>query len=124
MTAPQRVIDFFANGSSQPERAREQLKTANWYGNDAMWIVLPADGQIVGRLDDKIPPYRLKPGRAEYEARRLDGPQTVTRRDIGPSGYGDSGFQAGGPAFPTVGCWEVTYTLDGQDPLRFVVDVR
>jgi len=31
---------------------------------------------------------------------------------------------AGGPAFPTAGCWEVTYTLDGQDALRFVLQVR
>jgi len=124
MTAPFEAIEFFAQGSSTPDRAREMLKTANWYGNEAMWVVLPDDGQLVGRLDDKIAPYRLKRGRVRYEAIQLDGPGVVTRRAIGPDAYGDIGFAAGGPAFPTVGCWEVTYTLDGEDALRFVLRVR
>ena len=56
MTPPPEAIEFFASGSSRPEAAREALKTANWYGNEAMWIVLPENGEILGRLDDKIPP--------------------------------------------------------------------
>jgi hypothetical protein len=40
------------------------------------------------------------------------------------AGYGDEGFQAGGPGFPNTGCWEVTYLLAGTDELRFVVRVR
>jgi hypothetical protein len=125
MTPPAVAVEFFANGSSQPEQAREYLRTkANWFGNDAMWVVLPEQGEIVGRLDDKIAPYRIKAGEVTYEARRLDGTGAVAKTRIGPAGYGDIGFQAGGPAFPATGCWEVTYLLSGNDPLRFVVRVR
>ncbi len=55
MTPPTEVSHFFAAGSSRPDAAREALRTANFYGNDAMWIILPAAGELVGRLDDKIP---------------------------------------------------------------------
>ena len=124
MTPPAEAVEFFANGSSTPDAARESLKTANWYGNEAMWIILPEGGEIVGRLDDKIPPYRLKRGRVQYEAHQLNGRGVVRLQSIGVDAYGDIGFAAGGPAFPTVGCWEVTYTLDGRDPLSFVLRVR
>jgi hypothetical protein len=124
MTPPSAPFEFFANGSSTPEAARVVLKTANWYGNDAMWVVLPPDGEIVGRLDDKIPPYRLKTGQVRYEALQLDGHGVVASAAIGAGGYGDIGFASGGPTFPTTGCWQVTYTLDGADPLRFVLRVR
>ena len=124
MAPPAEAIEFFAHGSSEPDAAREKLRTANWYGNDAMWVVLPDSGELVGRLDDKIPPYRLKRGRVQYEARQLDATRTVPRQPIGVDAYGDIGFAAGGPAFPTVGCWEVTYTLDGHDALSFVLRVR
>jgi hypothetical protein len=124
MSPPAEAVEFFANGSSTPDAARESLKTANWYGNEAMWVILPENGEIVGRLDDKIPPYRLKRGHVQYEARQLDGPGTVRSQSIGGDAYGDIGFAAGGPAFPTVGCWEVTYKLDGRDPLSFVLRVR
>jgi len=125
MTPPAVAVEFVANGSSQPDQTRQYLRTkANWFGNDAMWVILPEQGEIVGRLDDKIPPYRIKAGEVTYEARRLDGTGTVARTRIGPAGYGDIGFQAGGPTFPAAGCWEVTYLLSGNDALRFVVRVR
>ena len=125
MTPPAVAVEFVANGSSQPDQTRQYLRTkANWYGNDAMWVILPEQGEIVGRLDDKIPPYRIKAGEVTYEARRLDGTGTVARTRIGPAGYGEIGFQAGGPTFPATGCWEVTYLLNGNDALRFVVRVR
>jgi hypothetical protein len=89
-----------------------------------MWVILPEQAEIVGRLDDKIPPYRIKAGEVVYEARRLDAAGTVANMRIGPAGYGDIGFQAGGPTFPATGCWAVTYQLNGSDPLRFVVRVR
>ena len=124
MTPPAEAVEFFANGSSAPDTAREVLKTANWFGNEGMWVVLPDNGEIVGRLDDKIAPYRLKRGHVQYEARQLDGVGVVKRQAIGPDAYGDIGFAAAGPDFPAQGCWEVTYTLDGAFPLRFVVRVR
>jgi hypothetical protein len=123
LTPPAEVFDFFVQGSTSPN-AREAAKTLNWFGNDAMWVVLPADGATPpGMLGDKIPPYRLKPGQVEWHAHRVDaaGPDADGR--IGGASYGDIGFAAGGPEFPTVGCWEVTYTLDGRDPLRFVLRV-
>ena len=124
MAAAQEVIDFFSDGSSRPDLARQELAHANAYGYDAMWVILRIDGEIVGRLDEKIAPYRLKPGRVSWQARQIDGPGMVSTRSVGPEGYGDRGFQAGGVSFPTVGCWEVTYTLDGRDDLRFVLRVR
>lgn len=123
MTPPSEAFEFFVGGSTSPD-AREVAKTLNWYGNDAMWVILPIDGKTPpGRLGDKIPPYRMKRGQVEWEARRLDGPGTVSKQRIGDAAYGDIGFAAGGPGFPTVGCWEVTYTLDGHDALRFVLKV-
>jgi hypothetical protein len=122
MTPPKEPIDFMIGGSSSPT-AREVIPTLNWYGNDAMWVVLPDDGEIVGRLSDKIPPYRMKPGYVTWSARQLDGPSHVDSRSMG-TGYGEDGFQAGGPGFPNVGCWEVTYLLAGRDELRFVLRVH
>ena len=124
MTPPADAIEAFARGSSSPDAARVQLRAASWLGNDAMWIILPPGGEIVGRLDDKIPPYRVLRGHVQYAAKQLDGPGIVGGRPIGTDAYGDIGFAAGGPAFPTPGCWAVTYTLDGAHPLEFVLRVR
>jgi hypothetical protein len=122
MSPPSEALDFFAGGSSSPN-ARDQLKTVNWYGNDAMWVILPERGEIVGRLDDKIPPYRMKQGYVKWSARELDGRGSVSLQQM-IAGYGEFGFQAGGPSFPNTGCWEVTYVLAERDELRFVVRVR
>ena len=118
MTPPEEAVVFFARGD--PDATRK----LNWLGNEAMWVILPPDGEIVGRLDDKIAPFRVKRGVAEYEAREIGGPGVVSRHLVGSSGYGDIGFQSGGPTFPHVGCWQVTYLVGGMDPLVFVVKVR
>lgn len=123
MTPPSEPLEFMIGGSSSPT-ARSVIPTLNWYGNDAMWVLLPPNGEIVGRLGDKIPPHRMKPGYVTWSARQLDGKSSVPWQPIGPSGYGEEGFQAGGPGFPTTGCWEVTYLLAGRDELRFVLRVR
>jgi hypothetical protein len=123
MRPPDAAADFFANGS-RPPVAREVVLAENWFGNEAMWVILPPTGEIVGRLDDKLPPYRIKRGRVQYEARQLDGQGVVSRRPITDIDYGDISFEPGGPAFPSTGCWSVTYVLDGQYPLEFVVHVR
>ena len=122
MTPPREPLEFMINGSSSPT-AREVTPTQNWYGNEAMWVILPPDGEIVGRLDDKIPPYRMKRGYVTWSARQIDGSWSVASRSMG-TGYGDEGFQAGGPSFPNTGCWEVTYLLAGADELRFLIRVR
>jgi hypothetical protein len=122
MNPPKEPLEFMIRGSSSPT-AREVAPTLNWYGNNAMWVVLPPNGEIVGRLDDKIPPYRMKPGYVTWSAHQLDGSSRVDWQSMG-TGYGEMGFQAGGPGFPNVGCWEVSYLLSGRDELRFVLLVR
>jgi hypothetical protein len=123
MRPPDEVVDFFAAGA-RPPVPREIVLAQNWYGNAAMWVALPPAGEIVGRLDDKIAPYRMKRGHVQYEAHRLDAPGTVGRQPLDDADYGDISFQAGAPRFPSVGCWDVTYFLDGSDPLEFVVWVH
>ena len=122
MTPPTEPLEFMIGGSSNPEGARRTTPTLNWYGNDAMWVVLPPNGEIIGRLGDKIPPYRMKRGQVTWSARQLDGKSSVPIQTM--SGYGDIGFQAGGPGFPNVGCWDVSYWLASRDGLRFVLRVR
>ena len=122
MTPAPEAFDFFFNHStsSRPDK-RSIFEHLNWYGNEAMWVILPANGEIVGRLGDKIAPYRLKFGQVRWEGRRLDGPGVVGKNPMGPA---DIGFQAGGVGVPEIGCWEFTYTLDDQYPLRFTLRVR
>jgi hypothetical protein len=124
MTPPSDYVEFLVGGSSKPEQSRAALKTANFMGNEAMWLVLPDKGEMVGRLFDKFLPWRTKPGELQWEARRLDGTTTVARHRAGPEGYGDIGFQAAGVDLPEYGCWQVTYTLNDQYPLQFVLLVR
>ena len=124
MTPPAEVIEFIVAGSSEPEITRAGLRTANFFGNEALWLLLPENGEINGRLSDKLMPYRMKAGQLQWQARRLDGSATVRKQPAGPSGYGDIGFQAGGVGFPESGCWEVTYTLSDQYPLTFVLQAK
>jgi len=122
MTPPSEPLEFMIGGSSDPAGARAVAPTLNWYGNGAMWVVLPPNGEVIGRLDDKIPPYRMKRGQITWSARQLDGNASVPTQSM--TGYGDIGFQAGGPGFPNVGCWQVSYWLAGRDELQFVLRVR
>lgn len=125
MTPPQQFFDFVVGGSSQPERAREALKTANFYGNDAIWVLLPENGESPPTFE-KILAYRVKPGTITIVAWRIDGPAPYTdeRRGDAPSGYGEIGFQASGVNFSGPGCWEVTYQLNGGNDLKFVLKAR
>jgi hypothetical protein len=59
-------------------------------------------------------------GRVTVEARRLDGPAPPVRRLISARGYGLTGLQASGIAFPTQGCWMVTAGAGGAR-LTFVL---
>lgn len=107
------------SGSSHPENARANLSMA---GNDAMWVTLPRGA---ASLDDRWFVVRLVPGQVSASARRLDGPAPLATFHI-PEGYGAEGLQVVGMTFPTTGCWELTYHLEGatQRELRIVMLVE
>jgi hypothetical protein len=121
MTPPQAYADFIAGGATNQDQVRTYLKTANFIGNEVIWLILPDRGEMIGRLVDKFLPWILKPGNLQWEARRLDGRASVAKRPAGPTGHDPVGFQGGVVELPAPGCWEITYTLDNQYPLRFVV---
>lgn len=89
-----------------------------WYGNEALWVVLPADSVTWSR---KVMWWRTIPGQMTIEGVRLDAPAPPLESSV-PRGYGDIGFQASGIIFPTTGCWEVVGKIAGKE-LRFVVTV-
>jgi len=82
MTPPEQAL-IHASGSTDPD-ARVKIASANWYGNEAMWVVLPDRGEIVGRLFDKIPPTDEIRHRF-VGARRLDGKTVIRRQAMGPA---------------------------------------
>jgi hypothetical protein len=102
------------------------------YGNAAMWVgglwpggVLAAEPAFVepdGSVRVKLGWYRIVPGTLSISGRRLDAAAPPLRSQV-PQGYGDSGFQSSGVAFPTEGCWEVTGKAGTGSPLTFVVYV-
>ena len=116
------------NGSTPPG----QEPSARHHGNGAIWIDLEPDGiyrappEYVGS-DGSIsmkswwwrgPRVR---GALTITGRRLDGLAPPLQAGI-PDGYGDTGFQVAGIAFPTEGCWEVTGRA-GNATLTFVTYV-
>jgi hypothetical protein len=122
MTPPEPFFNFVVGGSSQPEITRQRLlASGNFYGNDAVWVLLPENGEArVG--GDKFLVWRLKAGTLNYIARRVDGRGAdLTMTLDARSGYGDVGFQPGGVDLPTAGCWEVTYQINGSDDLKFIL---
>jgi len=89
-----------------------------WYGNDALWLILPADGVLSNR---KVMWWRTLPGTLTIAGRRLDSPAPPLEADL-HGDYGTEGFQASGINFPVPGCWEVVGSVANRD-LRFVVMV-
>lgn len=125
MTPPSSFFEFIVGGSSRPDITRAHLlSTGNFYGNDALWVLLPDNGEV-RTGGDKFLTWRVKTGVVSYVARRIDAPAPEVRQTLDArSGYGDSGFQPGGVELPTAGCWEVTYKLDGAGDLRVVLRAR
>jgi hypothetical protein len=97
-----------------------------------LWIAFGPTGGIY-----RVPPVNVAPdgslgvkiawqrgpgtrGRVSVEARRLDAPAPPVRRRISARGYGLTGLQASGIAFPTQGCWRVTASAGGAH-LTFVL---
>jgi hypothetical protein len=112
------------NGSRPPG---ETAISAGYYGNGALWTVLPADGILYvrrendGRLSTKLPWWRGVRGTLTIEGQRLDGAGEFSAHI--PDGYGSSGFQATGVYFSDEGCWELRGRA-GSAELKFVVNVK
>lgn len=98
------------------------------HGNGRLWVgglgdggvieVGPAEGGVIGV---KFGWWRVTAGDLKITGRRIDGIAPPVRADV-PDGYGETGFQASGVYFPTVGCWEVTGQV-GATALTFVTYV-
>jgi hypothetical protein len=90
-----------------------------------LWVAFGPTGGIY-----RVPPENVAPdgslgvkiawqrgpgvrGRVSVEARRLDDRAPPVRRRISARGYGLTGLQASGIAFPTDGCWMVTASAGG-----------
>jgi hypothetical protein len=147
---PQQLIEFLRAGTSPkpaPEPFANSFSTANWAGNDAFWVGLPADGM----LQPTFPPaydagwkfwsYATAPGDpkppfySSYEvtasARTIDRPTpagfVAYFNGLHTTGYGP-GFLATGLIFPAPGCWEITYRAgagaSGTGRFTFMIDVR
>ena len=102
----------------------------DWYGNDALWVMLPPTGKLPvtsrdpdGRLGTKFPWYRLASGEVQVTAERLDGPTGNFNADVGTvPEYGDRGFAPSMLYWSAPGCWRVTGRLADKE-LTFVVVV-
>jgi hypothetical protein len=110
-----------------PQRvADEGGASSKWFGNDALWVLLPNGGRIIKapgeKLEEKFPWVRLLQGTLTIDGRRLDGVAPPARALV-PDGYGASGFQASFIAFPKEGCWEITGGI-APEALTLVVEVR
>lgn len=113
-----------------------------WYGSDALAVLLPADGLWLGsakrRYMDKLSFWRrgyvamteIRPDLV-LEGVRLSGPPDGLpdrMRDDRATNAMATGFDwmMMGPTFPSAGCWQIkaTYTLvDIRHELTFVVNV-
>jgi hypothetical protein len=97
-----------------------------WYGNDALWVSLPAEGILPAvrsadgeALETKFPWWRVHPGRLRIRIAAVGGVAEVLPGEV-PSGYGAQGFTPSGLTFTRSGCWRVTGAL-GPSHLRFTV---
>lgn len=85
---------------------------AEFHGNGALWVGVPPSNVVVrepepdGSIMAKVGWWREVSGALRIEGGRIDGPAPPLRVSV-PDGYGDTGFQSSGLAFPTGGCWEV-----------------
>lgn len=104
-------------------RERTGFPTAHWFGGDGIWAGQAPDyrgGWFATEM--KVLWYRAVSGRLTVTGRRLDGDGPPLEAHV-PDGYGSTGIQASGLAFPEPGCWEVRARV-GAHTLRFVVSVR
>ena len=121
MVPPQVVMDIMIGGASprpNPTPSRDAwAATGNWIGNEAMWISLPLDG-VFQRRYSKVWMIPLKGGPITVSGRQLDGNGLGTF--IGTASDGNIGSSV---SFSTTGCWELAYSLAGEE-LRFTMRVE
>ncbi len=103
----------------------------DWYGNDALWVMLPADGTLPalrqpdGTLTTRFPWFRLAPGSVKVAAERLDGPTDTFSADVGTvAEYGDRGFTPSILYWSAPGCWRITSQVAAHVTLTFVLRVQ
>jgi hypothetical protein len=103
----------------------------DWYGNGSLWVMLPPDGQLPtdphpdGSVTTKFPFFRVKQGRVEVHAQRLDGPPGRFSAAMGTvSAYGRSGFVPSELSFSTPGCWRLHASVSGSPGLTFTELVK
>lgn len=103
----------------------------DWYGNDALWVMLPPRGKLPsfrqedGKLSTKFPWFRLAAGDVKVTGERLDGPTNKFRADVGTvAEYGELGFTPSGLFWSAPGCWRVTGQVGAHAPLSFVLQVE
>lgn len=92
----------------------------NYYGNSLLWLDLPDDGVVRGDTAS-FTEYRFGGiGDPVVSGHRRDAaaPSPRIEKDNNPGGGPRD--RAATIYFPTDGCWEVTYELDGTR-LRFVI---
>jgi hypothetical protein len=98
-----------------------------WDGNGKLWVKLWPRGVMVatpattapdGSFAFKIPWWRATTGTLAITEVRLDAHAPRIRNALG-AGYGLTGFEPSGIAFPTQGCWRVTGHV-GRASLSFV----
>lgn len=95
----------------------------NYYGNALLWLDLPDDGIVQGRSESFTEYQFGGTGPPVVTARRIDGAAPSPRIDKDPNPGGGPRDRAATIDFPTPGCWEIRYTIDGT-VLQFVVLVR
>jgi hypothetical protein len=121
MVPPQVVMDIIIGGTSprpNPTPSREAwAATGNWIGNDAMWVSLPVDG-VFQRRYSKLWMIPLKGGPITVSGKQLDG--TGQGTFTGTASDGNIGSSV---TFSTSGCWELAYSLAGEE-LRFTLRVE
>jgi hypothetical protein len=109
----------------------EEFRSGFDYGNGALYVKLPTNGEIVvmeghtepdGTYRVKIPWWRAIPGKFSVEGRRLDASAPPMRAEYDVKGYGESGFLACVYFFPTEGYWQITGHIDDKS-LTYVVHV-
>jgi hypothetical protein len=124
MVPPQAVMDtMFAGMMTRPSATPSRdawAASANWIGNDAMWVSLPAGG-VFERQYHKLVMVPLKSGSITITGRRLDGDGSDRAGMFWA--HADSANIGSSVDFAKPGCWELVYDLGGEQ-LTFTMKVE